>query len=144
MDKGDDSEEIHRLIRDTLNSCSLIPVRDRKRKRIFGYYRRRLSLSFDQEEYHQRNKVETVFSVMKRKFGKSIKALKYWLLIKEIKVKVILYNLSKLMISFAVLIVVEEFYRAVFHDLQKLERDHYISQIRSSRNWPLLHSCTSR
>jgi len=81
---------------------------------------------------------------MKRKFGKSIKALKYWLLIKEIKVKVILYNLSKLMISFAVLIVVEEFYRAVFHDLQKHERDHYISQIRSSRNWPLLHSCTSR
>jgi hypothetical protein len=36
MDKGYDSEEIHRLIRDCLNSCSLIPVRDRKRKRISG------------------------------------------------------------------------------------------------------------
>jgi hypothetical protein len=30
MDKGYDSEEIHELIRDTLNSSSLIPVRNRK------------------------------------------------------------------------------------------------------------------
>ena len=37
MDKGYDSEEIHELIRDTLGSCSLIPVRNRKRKRISGY-----------------------------------------------------------------------------------------------------------
>jgi hypothetical protein len=36
MDKGYDSEEIHRLIWDTLNSCSLIPPRTRKRKRISG------------------------------------------------------------------------------------------------------------
>ena len=43
LDKGYDSEEIHRLIRDTLNSYSLIPVRTRKRKRISGYYRRELS-----------------------------------------------------------------------------------------------------
>jgi len=114
MDKGYDSEDIHRLIRDTLYACSLIPVRDRKRKRISGYYRRRLSLSFDQEKYHQRNKVETVFSVMKRRFGESLKARKYWLQVKEIKIKVILYNLSRLMISFAILIVVEEFYRADF------------------------------
>ena len=40
MDKGYNSEEIHELIRDTLNSCSLISVRNRKRKRISGYYRK--------------------------------------------------------------------------------------------------------
>jgi hypothetical protein len=45
MDKGYDSEEIHELIHDTLNSCSLIPVRNRKRKRISGYYRRQISLN---------------------------------------------------------------------------------------------------
>jgi hypothetical protein len=72
MDKGYDSEEIHELIRNTLNSCSLIPVRNRKRKRISGYYRRRIAQSFNQEKYHQRNKVETVFSVLKRKFGESL------------------------------------------------------------------------
>jgi hypothetical protein len=32
MDKGYDSEEIHEMIRDTLKSCSFIPIRNRKRK----------------------------------------------------------------------------------------------------------------
>ncbi len=113
MDKGYDSEEIHRLIRDTLNSNSLIPIRTRKRKRISGFYRRRMMLVFDPDQYHQRNKVETIFSVMKRKFGESLKARKYRLQVKEIKIKVILYNLSRLMNSFSVLIVVEGFYRAI-------------------------------
>ena len=42
MDKGYDSEEIRELIHNNLNSCSLIPVRNRKRKRISGYYRKRI------------------------------------------------------------------------------------------------------
>ena len=112
MDKGYDSEEIHELIRDTLNSCSLIPVRNRKRKRISGYYRRQIALAFDQERYHQRNKVETVFSVLKRKFGESLKARKYRLQVKEIKIKVILYNLSRMISAFSMLIHLEVFYIA--------------------------------
>lgn len=112
MDKGYDSEEIHRLIRDTLNSCSLIPIRVRKRKHISGYYRRIMAKLFDVDQYHQRNIVETVFSVMKRKFGESLKARKYRLQVKEIKIKVIFYNPSRLMTTFSVLIVVEEFHRA--------------------------------
>ncbi|GEM_PF-184996 len=98
MDKGYDSESIHELIRDTLHSYSLIPVRTRKRKRISGYYRKRLSQSFDLEVYHQRNKVETAFSVLKRKYGESLKARKFRLQVKEIKMKVILYNLSRMML----------------------------------------------
>jgi len=112
MDKGYDSEEIHELIRDSLQACSLIPVRNRKRKRISGYYRRRIAQSFDQEKYHQRNMVETVFSVLKRKFGESIKARKYQLQIKEIKIKVILYNLLRAILLFSILIVIEGFYKA--------------------------------
>jgi transposase len=114
MDKGYDFEEIHELIRDTLTSCSLIPVRNRKRKRISGYYRRQIALSFDQEKYHQRNKVETVFSVLKRKFGESLKARKYRLQVKEIKIKVILYNLSRMISAFSMLFHLEVFYRAEF------------------------------
>jgi len=113
MDKGYDSEEIHELIRDTLNSRSLIPIRNRKRKRISGYYRRRIAQSFDEEKYHQRNKVETVFSVLKRKFGESLKSRKYRIQVKEIKIKVILYNLSRIISAFAFLILFKEFYRAV-------------------------------
>ena len=110
MDKGYDSEEIHELIHDTFDSCSLIPVRNRKRKRVSGYYRRRLAVAFDDEKYHQRNKVETAFSVLKRKFGEALKARKYRLQIKEIKIKVILYNLSR-RISL-LLLLTEDFYRA--------------------------------
>jgi len=112
MDKAFDSEEIHVLICDTLNSCSLIPIRNRKRKRISGYYRRRLALAFDDEKYHQRNKVETVFSVLKRKFGEALKARLFRLQVKEIKIKVILYNLSKMITTLSFLVLVEEFYRA--------------------------------
>jgi hypothetical protein len=112
MDKGFDSEEIHRLVHDSLNSFSLIPPRQRKRKRVYGYYRRKMLSSFDPVLYHQRNKVETAFSVLKRKFGEALKARKYRLQVKEIKMKVIVYNLSRSLILFCVLIITEEFYRA--------------------------------
>ncbi|MFA4848331.1 MAG: IS5 family transposase [Methanoregula sp.] len=123
IDKGYDSEEIHELIRDALNSCSLIPVRNRKRKRISGYYRRRIAQSFDDEKYPQRNKVETLLSVLKRKFGESLKARKYRHQVKEIKIKVILYNLSKMISTFSIQILFEVFYRA----------DIWIFTIRASR-----------
>jgi transposase len=96
LDKGYDSEDIHKLIQDDLNTYSLIPVRNRKRKRIFGVYRRELARSCDQAGYHQRNKVETAFSVIKRKFGKALKARKFQAQIKELKIKLILYNISKI------------------------------------------------
>ena len=112
MDKGYDSENIHELIRDSLNSHSLIPVRTRKRKRISGYYRKKLAQSFDFEGYHQRNKVETVFSVLKRKFGEALKARKYRFQVKEIKMKVILYNLLRMMALFSGFVRIKEFYRA--------------------------------
>jgi hypothetical protein len=100
MDGAFDSENIHELIQDTLNASSFVPVRKRKRKRIFGYYRRSLALSFDREKYHQRNKVKTAFSVLKRKFGDTLKARIFRLQVKEIKIKVILYDISKLMVFF--------------------------------------------
>jgi hypothetical protein len=112
MDKGYDSEEVHELIHETLNSCSIIPVRNRKRKRISGYYRRRIAQSFDKEKYHQRNKVETVFSVLKRRFGETLKARKYRLQVKEIKIKIILYNISRMISTLSSLILIEKFYRA--------------------------------
>jgi len=61
--------------------------------------------SSDDEKYPPGKKVETVFSVMKRKFGESLKARKYRLQIKEIKIKVILDNLSRMISAFAFLIL---------------------------------------
>jgi hypothetical protein len=94
----------------SVDTDSLIPVRNRKRKRIRGYSRRTLARSFDEVTYHQRNKVETAFSVLKRKFGESLKARKYRPQIKEIKCKVILYNIARIISGLALLI--KDFYRA--------------------------------
>jgi hypothetical protein len=42
-------------------------------------------MSFDLNHYHQQNKVETVFFVLVRTCGESLKSRKYWIHIKEIK-----------------------------------------------------------
>jgi hypothetical protein len=112
LDKGYDSEDIHELIRYDLNSYSLIPVRPKKRKQISGLYRRDLSLLFDLTLYHGRNLVETVFSVLKRKFGESLKVRKYSGQIKELKIKLILYNISKIIRASLIYISYEDFFRA--------------------------------
>jgi len=103
MDKGYDAESIHRQIREELQSGSMIPVRERKRKRISGRYRRKNLAEFDEEIYHQRNLVETVFSVLKRRFGENLKARKYWYQVKKIKIKLILYNLRIVMKNYSLL-----------------------------------------
>ncbi len=92
-----------------MNAYSLIPVRTRKRKRIFGVYRRELARSFDQTRYHQRNKVETVFSVLKRKFGEALKARKFHAQIKELKIKLILYNISKIILAILSRYIIQAF-----------------------------------
>lgn len=49
---------------------------------------------------------------MKRKFGESLKAWKYHIQVKEIKTKVILYNISRIILTLTFIICVEEFYSA--------------------------------
>ncbi|MFA0823134.1 MAG: IS5 family transposase [Methanomethylovorans sp.] len=95
MDKGYDSEEIHSLVREKLDSIAMIPLRERKRKKIKGKYRRRMIQDFDRVLYHVRNLAETMFSVIKRKYGEEIKARKYWNQLKEVKAKLLIHNLDR-------------------------------------------------
>jgi hypothetical protein len=95
MDKGYDSEAIHSLTREQLQAVAIIPLRHRKRKRIKGKFRRKMVQEFDRNLYHKRNLVETMFSVLKRKYGEEIKARKYWNQIVEIKLKIIIQNLDR-------------------------------------------------
>jgi len=50
---------------------------------------------FDKVRYNQGNIAETVFSAVKRKFGDTLRARKYRNQIKEIKIKLIVYNMDK-------------------------------------------------
>ena len=95
MDKGYGSEEIHALIREEIKAESIIPLRVRKRKKIKGKYRKQLYLTFDEIRYNKRNIAETTFSVVKRKFGEVLRARKFHNQVKEIKIKLIGYNINK-------------------------------------------------
>ncbi len=50
---------------------------------------------FDEEIYSLRNLSETMFSVLKRKYGENLRARKYRNQVKEVKFKVILHNLDR-------------------------------------------------
>lgn len=95
LDKGYDSEKIHTIIREEIKADSIIPLRKRKRKGIGGKYRKQLYMAFDKIKYNQRNIAETTFSVVKRKFGETLRARKFRNQVKEIKFKLIVYNIRK-------------------------------------------------
>lgn len=50
--------------------------------------------NFNQEKYGQRNMVETVFSILKRRYGDTVRSRKYYNQIKEIKIRMILHNMT--------------------------------------------------
>ena len=95
MDKGYDSEVIHSLAREKLEAIAMIPLRQRRRKKIKGKFRRKMIWEFDETLYHNRNLVETMFSVLKRKYSEEIRAKKYWNQAKEVKFKLLVHNLDR-------------------------------------------------
>jgi hypothetical protein len=87
-------KKIHTLIREEIKADSIIPLRQRKRKKMRGKYRKQLHQSFDKIKYNQRNIAETTFSVVKRKFRETLGARKFRSQVKEIKLKLIVYNIG--------------------------------------------------
>jgi len=111
MDKGYDSEKMHRFIRETLNADSIIPARSHNYSTIvWGKYRKEMTEHFDVVRYRKRFLVETKFSVIKRRFGADLKSRIFQIQKKEISCKIILANLDRF-IQFVWVVV---FYRAKF------------------------------
>ncbi len=50
---------------------------------------------FDRKLYHNRNQVETMFSVLKRKYCEEVRAKRYWNQLKEVKFKLLVHNLDR-------------------------------------------------
>jgi len=63
--------------------------------------------------------VETVFSVLIRKFGEALKVGKYSAQIKELKITLILYNISKIIHALPICISSEEFKEPIFDNKSK-------------------------
>jgi transposase InsO family protein len=73
-DKGYDSEDNHRLVRDGLHAFSIIPARYEHVPiwRTYGRYRKQMKRGYSRLLYNQRNKDETIVSVIKRLFGEHL------------------------------------------------------------------------
>jgi len=94
-DKGYDDESNHRLVK-LMNSTCIIPVRKFKYSRTrTGHYRRKMAKSFNKKLYGHRNKSETVFFVIKKKFGEELSSRSTLLKKREIKMKNAVYNLYR-------------------------------------------------
>ena len=76
-DKGYDSEDNHLLVREELHAFSVIPARYEHVQiwRTHGRYRKQMKRGYSKLLYNQRNKDETIMSVIKRLFGESILSL---------------------------------------------------------------------
>jgi hypothetical protein len=110
MDRGYDSEAIHRQIREDLHADSIIPIRSWNNEIVGGKYRQEMAQQFDAARYRRRQLVENTFSVLKRKFSGDLKARQFVIQLKEIAGKMIVCNIHR----FLQFLVNEVFYRAYF------------------------------
>lgn len=90
MDKGFDSEPLHRYLRDH-GTYSVAPVRKNCRR---GTYRKQLRDCFDHSLYWQRNIIESMFSAVKRLFGSHVRARTACMQRAEIYSRMIAYNIG--------------------------------------------------
>ena len=99
-DKGYDSKSNRYFVLRKMKAYPHIPYR-----KISGrnYERAGVPLIFDEEIYHRRSKVETVFSVIKRKYGCFVLSKSFGAQKKELLLRMIAYNVDrKLIISLVI------------------------------------------
>jgi len=92
-DKAYDGEEMHGLAFESGNFL-YCPLRE-KCKKPKGFFRRKMQKCFDEDIYHERNKIETVMFLIKYR-GIVIRSKKKVNKVKELAWKIISYNLQRL------------------------------------------------
>jgi hypothetical protein len=97
-DKVYDSEDNHRLVRDDLHSFSIIPARFERVPiwRTHGKYRKQMKRDYSKVLYNQRNKDETITSVIKRLFGDYLMSRLTRTQNRELSFRCITYNMHRL------------------------------------------------
>lgn len=100
-DRGYDDEKLFKLVFEELGAYPLILQKrlDVPKHRRKGTYRKQTFGVFDYGEYLQRNKVETAFSILKRKFCFSIKSREVKMQKVEAMTRIIAYNIDRLLES---------------------------------------------
>jgi hypothetical protein len=98
VDKGYDSEENHVFVRTNLNGFSIIPPRYEKIPvwKTKGTYRKEMKRGYNKILYNQRNKNETIVSVIKRLFGEHITSRLIRMQNRELTFRCISYNTHRI------------------------------------------------
>jgi hypothetical protein len=106
-DKGYDSEDNHLLVRDYLNAFSIIPARYERVPiwRTHGRYRKQMKRGYSKLLYNQRNKDETIISVLKRLFGEYVRSRLVKTQNREISFRCIDYNMHRLTNFFIIMMI---------------------------------------
>lgn len=107
-DRGYDANSIFQLCFEKLKAYPLILQRrlDVPKHRRKGTYRKQTIDIFDYGEYLQRNKIETLNSMIKRRFGSNVKSRTDKLQRVEILTKVIAYNIDRLIRTGKVILII--------------------------------------
>ena len=98
-DKGYDSEDNHTFVRESLHAFSIIPARYRHVPiwRTHGKYRKEMKHGYSKILYHQeRNKDETIMSVIERLFGEHVTSRSVKTQNRELSFRCIAYNMHRL------------------------------------------------
>lgn len=104
-DKGYDSKSNRYFVLRNMKAYPHIPYRKWSGR---TYEKRGIPLKFDEKIYHQRSKVETVFSVIKRKYGSFILSKSYDSQKKELILRMITYNIDRKLILSLVIIGIHQ------------------------------------
>ena len=106
-DKGYDSENNHVLVREGLKAYSIIPARYPHIPvwRSHGRYRKQMKRGYFKLLYNQRNKDETIMSVIKRLFGEHITSRLVRTQNRELSFRCIAYNMHRVTNLFLLLMV---------------------------------------
>ncbi|HEY7572966.1 MAG TPA: transposase [Nitrososphaeraceae archaeon] len=96
-DKGYDSEENHLLVRE-FTCISIIPARYEHVPiwRTHGRHRKEMKRGYSKFLYNQRNKDETIMSVIKRLFGEYISSRLVKTQNRELSFRCVIYNMHRL------------------------------------------------
>lgn len=92
-DKGYDSKDLRRFVLHEMHAIPIIPYR--RNSGVMKITGRNRTIKFNEKEYHQRSKVETVFSVIKRRYGSVLRNKNYATQRVELISKMITYNLDR-------------------------------------------------
>ena len=106
-DKAYDSEDNHVLVREKLHGFSIMPPRYEHVSvwKTRGKYRKEMKRGYNKILYHQRNKDETIVSVIKRLFGEHITSTLVRMQNRELTFRCIAYNVHR-MVNLVVMVMV--------------------------------------